>query len=74
MDLQTVLVAILFSLRVPMHSDAHDVTPSYVLEPQTLMAADRPPDRPHIARGIRFFITTQAASGDGPHEGMTAVC
>ena len=38
------------------------------------MAANRPPDRPHIAHGIRFLISTQLASGDGPHEGITGVC
>ncbi len=38
------------------------------------MAANRPPDLPHIAHGIRFLISTQVASVDEPHEGITGVC
>ncbi len=38
------------------------------------MAANRSPDSPHIAHGIRCLISTQVASGDGPHEGITGVC
>ena len=38
------------------------------------MAAYRPPDRLYIAHGIRCLISTQVASDDGPHEGITGVC
>jgi hypothetical protein len=75
MVFQTVLVMILFSLLVPMHAYAHDIMPrTSTNETQALMAANRPADRPHIAHGIGCFISTQVASGDGPHEGMTGVC
>jgi hypothetical protein len=41
----------------------------------SVMASHRPPDRPRMAHGIRFMISThQVASGDGPREGMTGVC
>ncbi len=62
-----------------LHTDSHDVMPctstnERTVEPQALMAFNRPPDRPHIAHGIRCFISAQVACGDGPHEGITGVC
>ncbi len=76
MVLQTVLVTIMFSSLAPMHAYAHDIMPrTSTNETQALMAANRPPDRPHIAHGIQCFISThQWASGDGLHAGMTGVC
>jgi hypothetical protein len=73
--LQTVLVMYLFSSLVPMHAYAHDIMPrTSTNETRALMAANRSPDRPHIAHGIWCLISTQVASGDGPHEGITGVC
>jgi hypothetical protein len=77
--LQNILVMILFSSRScsctrMLTMSCLDRQRTSTNEPQALMAANRPPDRPHISHGIRFLISTQGASGNWPHESITGVC